>query len=84
MKTLVAFMFAAALTPLAAQEKPFTPPRTPDGHPDMQGAWARRGANLGEANAPQTALSDFNSTGQPYPTIFNNGVVTTLDRAKPA
>jgi hypothetical protein len=81
MKTLVAFTFAALLVPLAAQEKSFSPPRTPDGHPDMQGAWARRGANMGEANAPQTALSDFSSTGQPYPTIFNNGVVTALDRS---
>src|SRR5437867_2658612 len=56
-------------------------PRTADGHPDMQGAWARRGVGLQEANAPSTPLGDFNSTGQPYPTVFNTGVSTTQDRS---
>ena len=80
MKIVVAFTFAATL-PLAAQEKPWSPPRTPEGHPDMQGAWARRGVGMAEANPPRSPLADFSSTGQPYPTIFNSGVVTTLDRS---
>jgi hypothetical protein len=47
----------------------------------MQGVWARRGVALQEANAPRTPLSDFGSTGQPYPTVFNTGVFTTQDRS---
>ena len=47
----------------------------------MQGAWARRGVGLQEANAPNSPLGDFNSTGQPYPTVFNTGVSTTQDRS---
>ena len=47
----------------------------------MQGAWARRGVGLQEANAPSTPLGDFGSTGQPYPTVFNTGVFTTQDRS---
>src|SRR5213594_3157749 len=54
----------------------WTPARTPDGHPDMQGLWARRGAAMTEANAPKTPLSEFGATGQPYPTVFNTGVST--------
>ena len=30
----------------------WTPARTPDGHPDMQGMWARRGVAMAEANPP--------------------------------
>src|SRR5215510_16171701 len=59
----------------------YVAPRTADGHPDMQGTWARRGVGLQEANAPNTPLGDFNSTGQPYPTVFNTGVFTTQDRS---
>src|ERR1051326_8123594 len=59
----------------------WTPARTPDGHPDMQGMWVRRGAAMGEANAPKSPLAEFGSTGQPYPTIFNSGAATAQDRS---
>jgi hypothetical protein len=79
---IVAFV---AAVPANGQEKAATTkyvaPRTADNHPDMQGAWARRGVGLQEANAPNTPLSDFGSTGQPYPTVFNTGVFTTQDRS---
>ncbi len=63
---------------LAQNQTPakWTPARTPDGHPDMQGMWARRGAAISEANPPKTPLSEFGATGQPYPTVFNTGVST--------
>jgi hypothetical protein len=77
----LALAFAAAVIAAKGQESQWTPPRTPDGHPDMQGAWARRGTAINEAKAPSSPLGEFNTTGQPYPTIFNSGVVTTLDRA---
>jgi hypothetical protein len=75
---------AATLPRLEAQEKAGTkwaPARTADGHPDMQGMWVRRGANMNEANAPKSPLGEFGSTGQPYPTIFNNGAATAQDRS---
>src|SRR5712692_6110486 len=59
----------------------YAPPRTPDGHPDLQGMWARVGVALGEANGPSSPLGDFGSTGQPYPTIFNTGVNTAQNRS---
>src|SRR5438552_14992549 len=73
---------AGSLPSLHAQDKAgakWTAPRTPDGHPDMQGMWARRGAAMAEANAPKTPLSEFGTTGQPYPTVFNTGVTTSKD-----
>src|SRR5215469_1121453 len=71
-----------SLLALQAQDKTpakWTPARTPDGHPDMQGMWARRGLAMAEANAPKTPLSEFGVTGQPYPTVFNTGVSTTRE-----
>src|SRR5215468_3027556 len=59
----------------------WTPARTPDGHPDMQGMWVRRGAAMAEANAPKSPLAEFGATGQPYPTVFNNAAATAQDRS---
>src|SRR4030095_10274148 len=92
MKTaLSAMSVAAAVLALVATPVPangqqqaapkYVAPRTADNHPDMQGAWARRGGGLKEANAPSSPLGDFGSTGQPYPTVFNTGVSTTQDRS---
>lgn len=70
---------------LEAQEKSpekWTPARTPDGHPDMQGMYARRGVALTEANPPKSPLGEFGATGQPYPTVFNTGVFTAQDRSE--
>ena len=83
-----AILAAVAMTPMPvrAQGKPaastkYAPPRTKDGHPDLQGMWARVGVALAEANGPASPLGDFGSTGQPYPTIFNTGVNTAQDRS---
>src|SRR5438552_15219900 len=76
---VASILMAVSLAPVHAQDRAgakWTAPRTPDGHPDMQGMWARRGAAMQEANAPKTPLSEFGATGQPYPTVFNTGVST--------
>src|SRR5436309_4172268 len=81
---VASILATGSLQALQAQEQTpakWTPARTPDGHPDMQGMWARRGAAMAEANAPKTPLSEFGSTGQPYPTVFNTGVSTAQDRS---
>ena len=82
MKTFatVTLVFVTAIS-LGAQEPKWVAPRTSDDHPDMQGAWARRGTRIQEANGPVSPLGEFSNTGQPYPTIFNTGVTTALDRA---
>jgi hypothetical protein len=53
---------AAALTPAPpAQTRPWSPPRTPDGHPDLQGVWLNNGATPLErppALASRTTLTD--------------------------
>ena len=83
MKTIATVVTLAFVTALLvdAQEQKWVAPRTSDDHPDMQGAWARRGTRIQEANGPVSPLGEFSSTGQPYPTIFNTGVATALDRA---
>ena len=82
MKTIAAVTLAFVTAILVnAQEQKWVAPRTSDDHPDMQGAWARRGTRVQEANGPVSPLGEFSSTGQPYPTIFNTGVATALDRA---
>ena len=35
----VLLLLAVALAPLPSQGQSYTPPRTPDGHPDLQGIW---------------------------------------------
>jgi hypothetical protein len=37
--TLASFLVFLITSPLHAQTKPYTPPRTPDGQPDLQGFW---------------------------------------------
>ena len=77
MRTALFGLTAAAvltliITPIHAQQAAtpkYVAPRTADGHPDMQGPWARRGVGLQEANAPSSPLGDFGATGQPYPTV---------------
>ncbi len=76
---VASILATGSLPALQAQEqtpKKWTQARTPDGHPNMQGMWARRGVAMAEANPPKTPLSEFGSTGQPYPTVFNTGVST--------
>lgn len=79
-RVFLALAFAAGVVTVHAQEQKWTVPRTPWGDPDLQGAWARRLGGIAEANAPRSPLGDFSATGNPYPTIFNQGVVTSLDR----
>src|SRR5439155_8956145 len=82
---IMSILAAGSLPVLHAQGKAapkWSPARTPDGHPDMQGMWARRGAAMAEANAPKTPLSEFGTTGQPYPTVFNTGVLTSKEASE--
>src|SRR3984885_8899495 len=68
----------------AAEDKPYAPPRTPDGQPDMQGMYTRNGAVGLEAHPPENpidpsgknALSVSARAGDelgPYPKIFGEG-----------
>jgi len=52
---VASILATGSLPALQAQEqtpKKWTQARTPDGHPDMQGMWARRGVAMAEANPP--------------------------------
>lgn len=86
-KLLVVSAAALAAGLLRAQsgaaDKPYTPPRTPDGQPDMQGMYTRNGIVGLEAHPPENPIdpSDKNpySVSQrgdglgPYPGIFGQG-----------
>jgi hypothetical protein len=82
---VASILATGSLSLLQAQEKAqqtfLAKTRTADGHPDMQGMWARRGVQMAEANAPKSPLGEFGATGQPYPTVFNTGVFTEQDRS---
>lgn len=75
---------AAAKVAGAGEDKPYTPPRTPDGQPDMQGMYTRNGIVGLEAHPPvnpidpsgKNALSVSARAGDqlgPYPKIFGEG-----------
>jgi len=52
---VASILATGSLPALQAQEqtpKKWTQARTPDGHPDMQGMWVRRGVAMAEANPP--------------------------------
>lgn len=52
---VASILATGSLPALQAQEqtpKKWTQARTPDGHPDIQGMWARRGVAMAEANPP--------------------------------
>jgi len=76
------FIAALALATLNAQT-PYTPKRTPDGQPDMQGMYTRNGIVGLEKNPPENPIdpSDKNSLSVsnrgdglgPYPGIFGQG-----------
>jgi len=85
-------MFMAAplalmLTPLCAQTpaaaKPFTPERTVDGQPDMQGMYARNGVVGMEAKPPENPIAPSGNNPLsvstrddglgPYPKVFGEG-----------
>src|SRR5262249_41637027 len=72
-----------AQTPPATAAKPWTPPRTPDGQPDMQGMFTRNGVVGLEAQPPENPIdpSDKNPLSVsnrgdglgPYPRVFGEG-----------
>ena len=52
---VASILATGSLPALQAQEqtpKKWTQARTPDGHPNMQGMWARRGVTMAEAIPP--------------------------------
>src|SRR5579871_5994217 len=76
---VVSLIFAAA----TAGAQPYTPPRTPDGQPDMQGMYARNGVVGLEANPPENPIDPGEKNPLsvsaradglgPYPKIFQQG-----------
>ena len=96
-----AVVLAAAVTPAAGQAaransagtstaaaEKFTPPRLPDGRPNLQGLWSRRGGNLEreDSDIPNplivprlSSLEDDrpNGTTAVYPTIYTARIADT-------
>src|SRR5215469_10404468 len=74
----VSLIFAAA-----AGAQTYTPPRTPDGQPDLQGMYARNGVVGLEANPPENPIDPGEKNPLsvsaradglgPYPKIFQQG-----------
>jgi len=74
---VASILATGSLPALQAQEqtpKKWTQARTPDGHPNMQGIWARRGLAMAEAYPPKTPPSEFGCTREPYPEVVNTAV----------
>jgi hypothetical protein len=76
-------MLAAALAASLASGQTFTPARTPDGQPDMQGMWTRNGIVGLEANPPENPIDPSGKNPLsvstradglgPYPKVFGEG-----------
>jgi hypothetical protein len=57
----LALVWLAGATPFAQQPRPgFTPARTPDGQPDIQGIWVNFDATPFESSGPGRRLSEIN------------------------
>ena len=79
-----AVLLAVVLAAPVAAQNTYKPGRTPDGHPDMQGMWARRGVAMAEANPPNafaaavkgSELMEFACAegSQTLPNIFGFGL----------
>jgi hypothetical protein len=69
---LLVFLASANGQAPAANAAAWTPARTPEGHPDMQGIYFRRGVGTREAKPPTSSLDDsfFLETGF-YPKLFS-------------
>src|SRR5450755_3795509 len=75
--------FAQAQAPAASPAKLFTPARTPDGQPDLQGMYTRNGVVGLEAKPPENPIDpsgnnplSVSNRGDglgPYPKIFGEG-----------
>src|SRR5450755_3103157 len=73
----------AAPTDVKVDAKPFTPARTPDGQPDLQGMYTRNGVVGLEAKPPENPIDpsgnnplSVSNRGDglgPYPKIFGEG-----------
>jgi hypothetical protein len=79
----IALFGLAGLNGQSPAPKPYTPPRTPDGQPDMKGMYTRNGVVGLEANPPENPIDpsgknplsvSTRSDGLgPYPKIFGEG-----------